>query len=208
MQDNTEQLPGPLLERTRPADSLAWMRRDLAVRLIPFAISVGVVWATRRPRWLGISPGRARLQVGVGLAGSAALFAAAAGFQLGLTRRRGALRVPATGADILLQALYYLVNAPLEEAFFRGLLQGGVGARLGPTAGLLAGTVPFVLYHRLGGWRWPDVLATSLVGLPLGLAYRLLPGPPSLLGVSLAHAGATCGFLGPGPWLLHRLRLL
>src|SRR5437588_264101 len=59
-----------------------------------------------------------------------------------------------------------------------------------------------------GGWAWTDVLVTALVGLPLGLAFRLLPGPPSLLGVSLAHVGATCGYLGPGPWLLHRLGLL
>jgi len=48
----------------------------------------------------------------------------------------------------------------------------------------------------------------ALAGIPLGLAFRLLPGPPSLLGVSLAHLGATCGYIGPGPWLLHRLGLL
>src|SRR2546425_441678 len=37
---------------------------------------------------------------------------------------------------------------------------------------------------------------------------RLLPGPPSLLGVSLAHIAATCGFLGPGPYLLQKMRLV
>lgn len=197
-----------VIDRTRIGDSLAWMRRDAAIRLVPFATVVGLVWASRRPRWLGLSAGRAGLQAGTGVAGSILLFGAATAVQLLLTRRRRALKVPATRADVLLQAGYYLLNAPLEEAFFRGLLQGGVGARLGSAAGLMAGTVPYVLYHRLGGWRWDDVLATSLVGVPLALAYRLLPGPPSLLGVSLAHAGATCGFLGPGPWLLHRLGLL
>ncbi len=64
------------------------------------------------------------------------------------------------------------------------------------------------LYHRLGGWPWSDTLATALVGVPLGLAFWLLPGPPSLLGISLAHIGATCGFLGPGPYLLKKARLL
>ena len=41
-----------------------------------------------------------------------------------------------------------------------------------------------------------------------GLAFWLLPGPPSLLGVSIAHVAATCGFLGPGPYLLRKLNLL
>src|SRR6266536_3142675 len=31
---------------------------------------------------------------------------------------------------------------------------------------------------------------------------------PSLLGVSIAHIAATCGFLGPGPLLLRKLNLL
>jgi hypothetical protein len=44
--------------------------------------------------------------------------------------------------------------------------------------------------------------------VPLGLAFWLLPGPPSLLGVSIAHVGATCGFLGLGPYLLRRLRVV
>jgi len=78
----------------------------------------------------------------------------------------------------------------------------------GPAAGLVVGTTLYVLYHRLGRWPWTDVLATSLVGVPMALAFWLLPGPPSILGVSLAHAGATCGFIGPGPWLLQRLGVL
>src|SRR5262249_39418020 len=124
-----------------------------------------------------------------------------------LTRRRGSLLVPASASDVALQTSYYLINAAIEEAFFRGLVQGGLMALAGPAAGIAVGTSLYVLYHRLGGWSWMDVLATSLVGLPMGLAYWLLPGPPSLVGVALAHAGATCGFLGPGPWLLQRLGL-
>jgi len=122
-----------------------------------------------------------------------------------MTRRRGSLRVPATVGDLSLQTAFYLVNAPIEEAFFRGLIQGGVGALISVPLGLALGTSLYVLYHRLGRWAWPDVFATALVGVPMALAFWLLPGPPSLLGVSLAHAGATCGFLGPGPWLLRRL---
>jgi hypothetical protein len=87
------------------------------------------------------------------------------------------------------------------------LIQGGLGVIFGAPAGFAVGTATYVLYHRLG-WRWAETLATALVGAPLGLAFWLLPGPPSLLGVSIAHIAATCGFLGPGPYLLKRLRLV
>jgi membrane protease YdiL (CAAX protease family) len=204
----TTTTPRPQLIPTLPADSRAWMRRDLAYRLLPFGALVAGVWLRGgRPSWLGIGPGRLPVQLGFGIAGGTALFAAAAGVQLLTMRVRGALRVPASGADLALQAGYYALNAPIEEALFRGLLQGGLGAALSPWVGLGVGTTSYALYHRLGGWPWTDVLATALAGVPLGLAFRLLPGPPSLLGVSLAHVGATCGYIGPGPWLLHRLGL-
>jgi membrane protease YdiL (CAAX protease family) len=185
------------------------MRRDLRLRLLPFSALVAGVWLRAgRPRWLGVGAGRPAVQLGFGIAGGAVLFAAAAGVQLLTMRVRGAVKVPASGADLALQAGYYALNAPLEEAFFRGLLQGGLSAAVSPSVGLGVGTASYALYHRLGGWAWTDVLVTALVGFPLGLAFRHLPGPPSLLGVSLAHVGATCGYLGPGPWLLHRLGLL
>jgi membrane protease YdiL (CAAX protease family) len=185
------------------------MRRDLPFRLLPVGALVAGVWLRAgRPRWLGIGAGRLAVQLRFGIAGGAALFVAAAGVQLLTARARGAVRVPASGADVALQAGYYALNAPLEEALFRGLLQGGLGVAASPSVGMGVGTATYVLYHRLGGWAWTDVLATALAGVPLALAFRLLPGPPSLLGVSLAHLGATCGYIGPGPWLLHRLGLL
>jgi hypothetical protein len=77
----------------------------------------------------------------------------------------------------------------------------------GAPVGFIIGTVAYVLYHRLA-WPWAETFATVLVGVPMGLAFWLLPGPASLLGVSIAHIAATCGFLGPGPYLLRRLRLV
>jgi len=124
--------------------------------------------------------------------------------QLWLARRRGALSVPAGRDDAWFQAGFYALNGPIEEAFFRGLIQGGLGMALGAPVGFIAGTAAYVLYHRLG-WPWAETLATALVGIPLGLAFWLLPGPPSLLGVSIAHIAATCGFLGPGPYILKKL---
>jgi membrane protease YdiL (CAAX protease family) len=193
---------------TRPADSLAWIRLDVAIRLLPFGLAVAVVQAVWRPSWLGLSFGRLEAQLLFGLVGLPLMFVLATFAQLALTRRRRALRVPAAVDDALLQALYYVVNGPLEEAFFRGLLQGGLSLVLTPLGGFLLATIVYVLYHRLGSWTWIDTAATALAGVPFGLAFWLLPGPPSILGVSLAHIGATCGFLGPGPYLLHRLRVL
>jgi membrane protease YdiL (CAAX protease family) len=169
---------------------------------------MGAVQLFWHPAWLGLSGGRLEVQLLFGLVAMPVMFAAACWVQVWLTRRRRVLRVPATGGDALLQAAYYWVNAPLEEAFFRGLLQGGSGALLGPLTGFVIGTTAYVFYHRLGGWSWSDMLATAVLGVPLGLAFWLLPGGPSLIGVSLAHAAATCGFLGPGPYLLRRLNWL
>ena len=188
---------------TRIPDSWAWMRPDLLIRILPFtAIAAGVeiLW---RPTWLGVSSGRLGVQLTFAAAATPVLFVAATLVQLWLTRRRGAISVPADRADAWFQAGFYVVNGPVEEAFFRGVIQGGFGAAFGAPVGFLVATVVYVFYHRLG-WPWADTLATALVGIPLGLAFWLLPGPPSLLGVSIVHVAATCGFLGPGPYLLKR----
>lgn len=179
------------------------------MRLVPFtALFVAAYVASGRGRWLGVSVGNVAVQLAFAAVAAPLLFAAAAAVQLWLTRRRGALLVPAGPADAWFQAAFYVVNGPIEEAFFRGLLQGGLGLVWGVPAGFAVATAVYVLYHRLGRWPWPDTFATALVGVPLGLAFWLLPGAPSLLGVSLAHIAATCGFLGPGPYVLRRMRLL
>jgi membrane protease YdiL (CAAX protease family) len=177
-------------------------------RLLPFAAALVLFQALLRPSWLGVSVGLLVVQLVFGLLLGTLLFVGAALVRSVLARRRGALVLPGGARDLLLQTAYYIVNAPLEEGVFRGLLQGGLGAAVGAPAGFVVGTATYVLYHRLGGWTWSEVAATILVGAPLGLAFWLLPGPPSLLGVSIAHAAATCGFLGPGPYLLRRLRLV
>ena len=190
-------------------DSWAWIRPDLLVRILPFTVTFAAVYVmASRPAWLGLSLGRPAVQLIFAAVAAPLMFVAAAAVQLVLTRRRGALNVPAGAPDAWFQAGFYLINGPAEEAFFRGLMQGGLGLLWGPVAGFLVASATYVLYHRLGKWDWPDTLATAMVGLPLGLAFWLLPGPPSLLGVSIAHVAATCGFLGPGPYLLKRLRLL
>src|SRR6202162_2552049 len=193
---------------TRIPDSWVWMRPDLLIRLLPFTAACAVAYlVTSRPSWFGLGAGRPGVQLLFGLVAAPLMFGAAVIAQLVLTRRRGALSVPAGGDDAWFQAGFYALNGPIEEAFFRGLIQGGLGVMFGAPVGFAVGTTAYVLYHRLG-WPWLDTFVTALVGVPLGLAFWLLPGPPSLLGVSIAHIAATCGFLGPGPYLLKRLRLV
>jgi membrane protease YdiL (CAAX protease family) len=190
-------------------DSWAWIRTDLLIRILPFvvAFAVAYVFVPRRAA-LGLSWGSLGVQLLFALVAAPLMFAAATWVQLLLTRRRGVLGVPANSKDAWFQAGFYVVNGPAEEAFFRGLVQGGLGLLWGAPAGFAIATLTYVLYHRLGRWTWSDTFATALVGVPLGLAFWLLPGPPSLLGVSIAHIAATCGFLGPGPYLLKRLNLV
>ncbi len=183
------------------------MAPDLLRRLLPFAAVVAVVEIVWRPSWLGFSAGRVGTQLVFAAVAAPVLFVAATFVQLRLARRRGALSVPAGSDDAAFQAGFYVLNGPIEEAFFRGLVQGGLGIALGAPVGFVVGTASYVLYHRLG-WPWAETVATALAGIPLGLAFWLLPGPPSLLGVSIVHIAATCGFLGPGPYLLKKFDLL
>lgn len=182
---------------------------DLLVRLLPFGLAYAVAYiGSGHARWLGLESGNLLAQVVFAVVGVPVMFVAAVALQLRLTRRRGALNVPADAGDAWFQGAFYLLNGPVEEAFFRGLMQGGLSVLWGAPAGFVVATAVYVVYHRLGQWPWSETLATALLGIPMGLAFWLLPGPPSLLGVSLAHIAATCGFLGPGPYLLRKLRLL
>jgi membrane protease YdiL (CAAX protease family) len=207
--DSTTVTASTRLVRTDIPESWAWMRFDLLVRIVPFVAAYAIAYeVTSRPAWLGLSAGRLDTQLLFALVGAPVMFGAAALVQLWLTRRRGVLSVPADARDATFQAGFYAVNGPVEEALFRGLVQGGLGMLWGAPVGFAIGTATYVLYHRLGRWDWPDTFATALVGVPLGLAFWLLPGPPSLLGISIVHIAATCGFLGPGPYLLKKLNFV
>ena len=87
-------LAGP----TAASDSLAWMRLDLAIRLVPFTALVAAIWAALRPAWLGLGPGSAPAQLAFGLGGGALFFAAACALQGRLAPGRGLLRVPGSAA--------------------------------------------------------------------------------------------------------------
>src|SRR5260370_26976004 len=99
------------LELTRIPDSWAWMRPDLLVRLLPFTAAFVVAYlASGRAGWLGLGAGRVGAQLGFAAIAAPLMFAAAVAVQRWLTRRRGALLVPAGADDPWFQAALYAVN--------------------------------------------------------------------------------------------------
>jgi membrane protease YdiL (CAAX protease family) len=190
------------IEYTHIPDTWRSWAPDLRRRLLPFLLAIALVWGVWRPSWLGLSFGNWRAQLIFAVLGAPALFVAAMFVKLGLARRRRFISVPGDARDAWFQTFFFTLNGPLEEGIFRGILQGFFSTIWLPL-GLVAGTVPYVLYHHIE-WPWRETLATALIGVPVALAFWLLPGPPSLLGVSIVHIAATCGFLGPGPYLLKK----
>jgi membrane protease YdiL (CAAX protease family) len=196
--------------RTTVASSWSWMRLDLLFRLVPLTIAPLLFSALSGTslRNLGLvltHPLRDLLvAVPLGLAG----FGVAAGFGIYLTRRSGRWFVP-TEPDLLVQSAYYLaLNAPVEEWFFRGFLQGSLARWWhAPILAVLAATLVFGAYHFLDRWGWRPVAGATAAGLALGLIYLWQPAPPSLLAPVLVHAAITCGFLSFGPYLLYRVRI-
>lgn len=183
------------------------MRLDLPLRVLPLTlVPLLVGWLTKTPlSHFGLAvthPGRdLLLAIPLGVAG----FAVAAAFAVYLSRRSRRWFVP-TRPDLLLQSAYYLVlNAPVEEWFFRGFLQGGLIRWWNrPVLALLLTTVVFGGYHLLDRWGWRPVAGATAAGLALGLIYLWQPSPPSLLTPVLVHAAITCGFLSLGPYLIYR----
>lgn len=98
------------------------------------------------------------------------------------------------------QAWLWLLNNLLlvtlvEEALFRGYLQGGLERQFknlphGENLALLLTSLLFGLAHVGAGWQW--VLLTSLAGIGYGLAYRfggLCAAIATHLGLNLLHFG-------------------
>ncbi len=198
-----------LVYRTTPRDSWRWMRLDLLVRLVPLAvIPLLYAWLAHVPlSQLGVTlvhPVRdALISIPLGVAS----FAIAAAFAEYLSRRRGQWFVP-TNADLATQIVYYvMLNAPVEEWFFRGFVQGELTRWWGaPALGVIVATALFGGYHFLDRWGWRPVAGATVAGLALGLIYLWQPQPVSLLAPVLVHAAITCGFLGVGPYLIFRWR--
>ena len=115
-----------MLIPTRTTESLAWMRFDVGVRLIPFGLVVLAVWLAARPSWLGLTAGDVRVQLTFGLGGAVLMFAATSLGQLWITRRvRGTVKVPAEALTIgaaVGSAKVAAIRAALRGKLINGLI--------------------------------------------------------------------------------------
>jgi membrane protease YdiL (CAAX protease family) len=171
-------------------------------------IPVAFLWLTRTPAG-AIGLGEQHLERDLILAIPCCFlgFVIAAAYADYLAARIHRFLVP-DRLDLLLQSAYYVIlNAPIEEWFFRGFLQGMlIRWWHAPVLGFVAATAVFGAYHFLGRWGWRWVLGATVAGFALGLLYLWQPTPPSLLLPVLVHAAITVGFLSLGPYLLFRWR--
>jgi membrane protease YdiL (CAAX protease family) len=188
-----------------PSTTWRWMWPDVLMRIIPMSIipllysvifhlplsSLGLV-LTQIPLHLVIG-----LLVGLAMSVFAILYRM---YIVGPWFRKP------TTADQCLQTFFYLfVNAPVEEFFFRGFILAIVTQWTGSLfVGWLISTAVYTLYHRLGKWSWRSVAGVGLAGIVFSLVYLLLPGPHSLLAVTIVHAMTTSGFLSWGDEALYQ----
>jgi len=195
--------------RTTVGTSWRWMRIDLLARLLPLTVApLLVAWLTHTPLdALGLALAHAGRDLLVAAPLALAGFAVAAAFADYLARRGRRWFVP-DAADLAVQTIYYIfLNAPVEEWFFRGFLQGSLMRWWNaPLLALVVSTAVFGGYHFLDRWGWRPVVGATAAGLALGLIYLWQPSPASLLSPVLVHAAITCGFLSVGPFLLFQWR--
>ncbi len=203
--------PSRVVARNTPADTWAWMWKDILTRVAPLTagalLYAGVTSGGRRsiglrtPRWRrDIALGAA---VGLPMAGLAALHRrwVSPGYKL------------PTAADQALQtAFYFAINAPAEELFWRATVQSLAIAglrRLHATAavavplGWALATTAFGAYHRLGGWSWRAIAGVTAAGAVFGLSYLPWRNERSIFLPTLIHGFATAGFLSWGDVALH-----
>jgi membrane protease YdiL (CAAX protease family) len=202
--------PSPL-PRSTARDTWPGLRGLILGMLAPFAFVVFVY-----ARYFGGGPAsvgltRAHLRrdlalgttVGIPMAGLAAMF-----------KRWAAPRHRThTYADHALQTFFFTaVNAPVEELFWRGMVQtlaiqqveriAGPGARAN-AAGWALTTLGFGAFHTIGGnWPWRSVIGATAGGGVFGLVYLLQPRPRSILPSILVHGFAGTGFFNGGDAIL------
>lgn len=204
--------PGPVLvPRSTVRDTWRWLWPDTAFRLVPFAAATFVYarfWGGGAAG-VGLTAAHLPRDVALGVVIGAPLALLAAVFRRWVAQ---GYRLPTAGDQTLQTVFYLALNAPVEELFWRGMLQTlairGLALLLG--AGGLAGalgwavtTAAFGAYHRLGNWSWRAIAGVTAAGGIFGLAYLLQPAPQSIWLPVVIHGLATAGFLSWGDVALH-----
>lgn len=202
--------PPPLSLSTARA-SWPGLRALIVGMLAPFGVAVYLY-----ARFFGGGPagvGLTRAHIGRDLALGAAVGIPMAGAAAAFKRWAAPRYRPHTLGDHALQTTFFMaVNAPVEELFWRGMLQKlaiqGAARLIGPgkrasAIGWALTTLGFGAFHSIGG-AWPRraVLGATLGGGVFGLVYLLQPRPRSIVPSIIVHGLAGVGFFNLGDALL------
>ncbi|HET9109243.1 MAG TPA: CPBP family intramembrane glutamic endopeptidase [Ktedonobacterales bacterium] len=179
--------------------------------LTPFGAAVYVY-----ARYVGGGPasvGLTRAHLGRDLALGAAVGIPMAGAAVAFKRWAvPGYRAHTLGDHALQTAFFTAVNAPVEELFWRGMIQRlaiqgaervvGSGARADAIGWALT-TLGFGAFHSIGG-AWPRraVLGATLGGGVFGLVYVLQPRPRSIVPSILVHGLTGASFFNWGDAIL------
>lgn len=195
----------PQVMRSTVADTWRWLWPDTLMRILPMAaVPFLYIAVLRLPlSFLGLTLHNWPQQLLLGIAIGIPMCVFAITYRVWIVGSW--FRWP-TLSDHTLQGFFYLViNSPVEELFFRGLLLAAVTQWTGRVGwGWLVSTVVYTLYHRLGKWNWRSVAGVGLAGLVFSSLYVAQPEPRSLLAVVIVHGLTTWGFLSLGDEVMYR----
>lgn len=197
----------PSLPRGTARDTWPGLRALILGMLAPFAFVVCVYarYFGGGPAGIGLTSSHLRRDVALGTAVGIPMAGLAVAFRRWVVPRYHTH----TPADHALQtAFFFAINAPVEELFWRGMLQtlaihgmeriAGPGPRAS-AAGWALTTLGFGAFHSIGGnWPWRAVIGATAGGGVFGLVYLLQPRPRSILPSILVHGCAGIGFFNGG----------
>lgn len=186
--------------------------RDLTLHMLtPFGAAVFAYarYVGGGPASVGLTRAHLRRDLALGAAVGIPMAAAAVAF------KRWAVpgyRAHTLGDHALQTVFFTAVNAPVEELFWRGVIQRltiqGAERVVGPSAradaiGWALTTLGFGAFHSLGG-AWPRraVLGATLGGGVFGLVYVLQPQPRSIVPSILVHGLTGASFFNWGDAVL------
>jgi membrane protease YdiL (CAAX protease family) len=196
--------PGVL--RSTVVDSWRWIWPDTLMRIIPMGVAPFIYIAIfHLPlSFLGLTLHNAPQQIAIGLLIGIPMAAFAVLWRMFIVGSW--FHWPTVPDHILQGSFYFLINAPVEELFFRGFMLAAVTQWTGWLGwGWLASTAVYTLYHRLGKWSWRSVGGVGVAGVVFSLVYLLQPYPYSLLAVVIIHGFTTAGFLSWCDEVMYRI---
>jgi hypothetical protein len=188
--------------------------RALIFRMLaPFGLAVLIYarYVGGGPAGVGLTRAHLRRDLALGAAIGAPMLGVAAAFKHWAVPR---YRAHTLGDHALQTTFFMAVNAPVEELFWRGMLQKlaiqGAARLFGPgkradAAGWALATLGFGAFHSIGGaWSPRAVFGATLGGGVFGLVYLLQPRPRSIVPSILVHGLAGLGFFNVGDALQQR----